>query len=216
MPSPSSSTLAGAAAELQLLSWRRETFALYLDVRRSPDPAAAWAAWREGRDRLFRDHPQTPLEPGTADSFGGLEYFGYDPALRTSAAVELEQERPLRLTVSSGEPIAFRRFARAVFSLSGTACELPLYWLEGYAGGLFLPFADGTSGDLTFGAGRYLLDTAKGADLGITEGRLVLDFNFAYNPSCAYRESWSCPLPPAESGLPVDVRAGELVPRSRH
>ena len=216
MPSPSSSTLAAAAAELQLLSWRRETFALYLDVRRSADPAAAWTAWREGRDRLFRDHPQTPLEPGTAELFRGLEYFGYDPAFRVPAAVEREQEHLLRLTVSSGEPIAFRRFARAVFALSGTACELPLYWLEGYAGGLFLPFADATSGEHTFGAGRYLLDTAKGADLGVAEGRLVLDFNFAYNPSCAYRASWSCPLPPAESRLPVAVRAGELVPRSRH
>jgi uncharacterized protein len=216
MPSPSSSTLAAAAAELQLLSWRRETFALYLDVRRGADPAAAWAAWREGRDRLFRDHPQTPLEPGTAESFRGLGYFGYDPAFRVSAAVEREEERPLRLTASSGEPIAFRRFARAIFALCGTACELPLYWLEGYAGGLFLPFADATSGDLTFGAGRYLLDTAKGADLGVAEGRLVLDFNFAYNPSCAYRASWSCPLPSAESRLPVAVRAGELAPRSRH
>jgi hypothetical protein len=208
--------LAAAAAELQLLSWRRETFALYLELRQSPDPAAAWAAWRDGRDRLFRDHPQTPLEPVAVESFRGLEYFGYDPAFRVPAAVEREEERPLRLTSSSGEPIAFRRFARAVFALAGTACELPLYWLEGYAGGLFLPFADATSGGLTFGAGRYLLDTVKGADLGVEEGRMVLDFNFAYNPSCAYRATWSCPLPPADSRLPVEVRAGEMAPRSRH
>jgi uncharacterized protein (DUF1684 family) len=216
MPSPSSSTLAAAAAELQLVSWRRETFALYLEVRRSADPAAAWAAWREGRDRLFRDHPQTPLEPVEAESFQGLEYFAYDPAFRVSATVEREQERPLRLASSKGEPFAFRRFARAVFALSGTACALPLYWLEGYGGGLFLPFADATTGGLTFGAGRYLLDTVKGADLGVAEGRLVLDFNFSYNPSCAYGPEWSCPLPPAESRLPMEVRAGELAPRLRH
>ena len=77
---------------------------------------------------------------------------------------------------------------------------LELYWLEGYGGGLFVPFADATSGRETYGAGRYLLDTVKGADLGQRGGRLVLDFNFAYQPSCAYDPRWTCPLtPPAQS-----------------
>jgi hypothetical protein len=83
--------------------------------------------------------------------------------------------------------------------------------IEGYGGGVYLPFADATSGATSYGGGRYLLDTVKGADLGMEEGRLVLDFNFAYNPSCAYDPRWTCPLPPPANRLPVDVRAGERV-----
>ena len=94
-----------------------------------------------------------------------------------------------------------------------------MYWLEGYGGGIWLPFADATSGADTYGGGRYLYDTIKGADLGAGERELVLDFNYAYNPSCAYDERWSCPLPPAENRLPFAVPAGERfaagLPRSR-
>jgi uncharacterized protein (DUF1684 family) len=83
--------------------------------------------------------------------------------------------------------------------------------MEGYAGGLFLPFRDGTNGTETYGAGRYVLDTAKGADLGAAAdgGSLVVDFNFAYQPSCAFDPRWACPLSPPENGLDVPVRAGE-------
>ena len=88
-------------------------------------------------------------------------------------------------------------------------CSLALYWLDGYGGGVFLPFADATRGDATYGGGRYLLDTVKGADLGEADGRLVLDFNFAYNPSCSYDPRWVCPLSPPENRLDVAVRAGE-------
>ena len=86
--------------------------------------------------------------------------------------------------------------------------------MEGYAGGLFLPFRDATSGSETYGAGRYLLDTVKGADLGGDPGRseLVLDFNMAYNPTCAYNASYDCPYPPRESVLSLPIRAGERLP----
>jgi len=77
--------------------------------------------------------------------------------------------------------------------------------------GLFLPFGDTTNGTTTYGGGRYLLDTAKGADLGGDDGGLVLDFNFAYNPSCAYDPRWVCPLAPPGNRLPVGVEAGERV-----
>ncbi len=103
----------------------------------------------------------------------------------------------------------FTRFATAGFELLGRELELDCYWLEGYAGGLFLPFGDATNGATTYAAGRYLLDTVKGADLGSGEGTLVLDFNFAYNPSCAYNERWVCPLAPNENRLPVAIQAGE-------
>jgi uncharacterized protein (DUF1684 family) len=189
--------------KLDLLDWKRRVFALYAEVRAADDPEAGWHRWREGRDELFRGHPQSP-RPGMEE----LAYFPYDAGLRFLAeVVPAEPER--RLIGSSGEePVAFTRFATARFD----GRELELYWLEGYGGGLFLPFRDETSGKDTYGAGRYLLDTVKGSDLGAVDGRLVLDFNFAYNPSCAYDPSWVCPLSPPANRLPVPIRAGELKP----
>jgi uncharacterized protein len=188
---------------LALLDWKRRVFSLYAEVRAADDPARAWGRWREVRGELFRDHPQSP-RPG----FDGPAYFPYDPAWRVLAEVEpAAPER--RLIGSSGdEPVAVTRFAVARFE----GHELELYWLDGYGGGLFLPFRDATAGAETYGAGRYLLDTVKGADLGAVDGRLVLDFNFAYNPSCAYDPKWLCPLSPPANRLPLEVRAGELVP----
>ena len=89
--------------------------------------------------------------------------------------------------------------------------RLAVYWLEGYGGGIWLPFTDATSGAETYGGGRYLYDTIKGADLGAGEREMVLDFNYAYNPSCAYDERWSCPLSPPENRLAFAVPAGERV-----
>jgi uncharacterized protein (DUF1684 family) len=196
-------------AELDLADWRREVFALYARVRASDDPRAAWEMWRRTRDRLFAEHPQSPLDEAGRAAFGGLPYHPYDPELRVTADVAPTAPADLELETSTGEPYRFRRFGIARFALSGRDLELPLYWLEGYGGGLFLPFADGTSGRTTYGAGRYLLDTVKGADLGTADGRLVLDFNFAYNPSCVYDPAWTCPLAPLANRLPVEIRAGE-------
>jgi hypothetical protein len=188
---------------LDLLEWKRRVFALYAEIRAATDPERAWARWCEERADLFARHPQSP-QPG----FEGLAYFPYDPAWRVPAEVEaVEPER--RLIGSSGdEPVAFTRFAVARFA----GIELELYWLDAYGGGLFLPFRDATAGRETYGAGRYLLDTVKGADLGAEGRRLVLDFNFAYNPSCAYDPSWLCPLAPPPNRLAIEIRAGELTP----
>jgi uncharacterized protein len=197
--------------ELALADWRRQISELYARIRASDDPRAAWELWRRTRDRLFGEHPQSPLDaPGRA-ALGGLPYHRYDPAARVTAAVVATEAAQLELETSTGTPYRFRRFAVARFALAGTDFELPLYWLEGYGGGLFLPFTDGTSGRTTYGAGRYLIDTAKGADLGTAGERLVLDFNFAYNPSCVYDPSWTCPLAPPANRLSVEVRAGERV-----
>ena len=93
--------------------------------------------------------------------------------------------------------------------------ELELYWIDVYGGGLFLPFRDATSGTETYGAGRYLLDTIKGADLGGDAAGLVVDFNYAYHPSCVYDPRWSCPLAPVANRLAVPIRAGERLPSTR-
>jgi uncharacterized protein (DUF1684 family) len=195
--------------ELQLLDWKRRVFALYAEVRAAADPRQAWDHWRRMRDELFRDHPQSPIPAGARPSVGGLRYFDYDPELRVLAAIEPGDGARQAIGSSGEEPILFRRFGSAHFELDGRSRELAVYLLEGYGGGVFLPFADTTRGSETYGGGRYLLDTVKGADLGEENGRLVLDFNFAYNPSCAYDPQWVCPLTPPENRLGVAVRAGE-------
>jgi uncharacterized protein len=200
--------------ELELLDWKRRIAELYADVRSSPDPEAAWAHWRTTRDELFRTHPQSPLEPDARTSFPGVPYFPYDRSRRVLAEVEPAEDEARQIAGSAGSSTTFRRFGRARFELDGAPLELELFWLEGYGGGVFLPFGDATSGQETYGGGRYVLDTVKGSDLGGLDGRLVLDFNFAYNPSCSYDPRWACPLTPPANRLEVAVRAGEQMPPS--
>lgn len=194
---------------LELLDWKRRIFELYAYAREAPGEEG-WRGWRDERDHLFGTHPETPL--AGASGFDGLAYFDYDPGARVLGEVVPAPEQELRLPVSTDEEIAATRSGRARFALHGTECSLDLYWITGYGGGLFLPFRDATSGSSTYGAGRYLYDTVKGADLGLEDGRLVLDFNFAYNPSCAYDPRWACPLAPTGSVLDVPVEAGEMTP----
>jgi uncharacterized protein len=197
---------------LALADWRLRVAALYLAEPREGEAAAA--AFRRGRDQLFRDHPQSPLDPGQRARFGGLAWFPYDPAARVAAAAR-PPEGDEELAVDTGGEdgtVRYRRVAR----LATPYGDLTLFWTTGYGGGLFLPFRDATAGRETYGAGRYLTDTIKGthgrgleADGPDGDGRVLLDFNYAYNPSCAYDARWACPLAPPENHLEPPVRAGE-------
>ncbi len=198
-----------ASEALTLLEWKRRIFALYEDVRSASEPREAWSLWRAVRDDLFANHPQSPLPPQRRDEFEGLPLFEYDPAARALGELREAEPRTYEIATSGEGSYSFTRIGVAGFELDGEKCELECYWLEGYGGGIFLPFADATSGEATYGAGRYLFDTVKGADLGTDDGRLVLDFNFAYNPSCCYDPRWVCPLAPPPNRLRVAVRAGE-------
>ena len=195
---------------LSLLDWKRRVFDLYRAVREASAPEAGWRLWRAGRDELFRAHAQSPLPPDARAGFDGLRYFAYDPGMRLIASVEPAPPAQVAIGASAGGPVVFERFGHARFGLDGAEQTLDLFWLDAYGGGLFVPFADKTSGSETYGAGRYLLDTVKGADLGRDGDGLVLDFNFAYNPSCAYDPRWACPLAPPGNRLALPVRAGEL------
>jgi len=205
-----------ASDHLDLLDWKRRIFDLYREVRQDPDTRAAWERWRTVRDELFRTHPQSPLPEEDRAPFPGLPYFDYDPSARVLADVVEADPEHYEITTSGDVQgtYGFTRFALARFDLEGRSLELELYWLDGYGGGQFLPFRDATSARTTYGAGRYLLDTVKGADLGAEGGRLVLDFNFAYNPSCAYDPRWVCPLTPPPNRLDVRIEAGERYPRN--
>jgi hypothetical protein len=197
-----------AADTLALLDWKRQVFSLYAAVR-ALEPEAGWVLWRETRDGLFRAHPQSPLPEERREAFEGLDYWAYDPEARVLAELEDVEAPPQPVQTSGTEPIAFQPFARAHFELRGEHLALEVSWLTAYGGGAFLCFRDATSGGESYGGGRYLLDTVKGADLGEEDGRLVLDFNFAYNPSCSYDPGWVCPLAPPANRLSVAVEAGE-------
>jgi hypothetical protein len=198
---------ASAAVDLSLWDWRRRVADLWHDVRAAATPEAGWRLWRETRAELFAHHPQTPLEPG-----GALPaYFDYDPALRFAVWLKAaRQTKPLFLPAGADGEVKLEPFAETAGLAEALGGELTLYWVTGYGGGVFLPFLDATSGKETYGGGRYLLDTIKSADHGaLPDGRTILDFNFAYNPSCYYSPRWVCPLAPRGNRLPAAVRGGE-------
>lgn len=194
---------------LAVLDWRRRVHALYGRVRAAAvdDPPAARAQWVAARDELFATHPASPLLPGDRAGFGGLRYAPYDPALRFQVEVEPAAAVDWEVATGTDGTVPFSR--AGVVRLPGVG-TLDVWWLGSYGGGLFLPLRDGLAGRGTYGGGRYLLDTAKGADLGGSGSRLVVDLNFAYNPSCAYDPAWACPLAPAGNRVAVPVAAGEL------
>jgi uncharacterized protein len=194
---------------LELLNWKRQVFSLYHEIRGDADPESAWTRWRQRRDELFREHPQSPLPAEQRRNFAGLTFFDYEPSARTIAEITAAAEESYDVPSSGESDFTLTRIATASFELGPDELRLELYWIEGYGGGLFLPFRDETSGNETYGAGRYLFDTVKGADLGMDGAGLVLDFNFAYNPSCAYDPQWVCPLAPPPNRLGVPIRAGE-------
>ena len=198
--------------ELDLLGWRRRIFAVYAEVREQ-GPEAGHRRWRAVRDGMFRAHPQSPLDAAGRAAFGGLRYFDYDPAMRFAARVDPRPGERVEIQTSGGEAMAMRRFGVVDLPVG----RLEVFWIDVYGGGVFVPFRDATSGTTTYGGGRYLLDTIKGADLGSTEhGELVLDFNFAYHPSCHYHHRWSCPLAPPANHLTVPIEAGEMAYGGQH
>ncbi|MGH8827073.1 MAG: DUF1684 domain-containing protein [Jiangellaceae bacterium] len=199
---------------MELWDHRRRVAELYRRVREGGPGEATWRSWRRDRDHLFAHHPQSALSPERRAAFTSLPYFPYDQAWRFEAEVEPLPQQPDLLAHSGQGRTLFRRFGRVRLEMAGAPVSLVLSWLDTYGGGVFLPFRDATNGQTTYGGGRYLLDTAKGADLGRDPrtGGLVFDLNFAYNPSCAYDPRWACPLAPAGNTVGMGVAAGELLP----
>jgi len=199
------------AAELELTDWRRQVNELYARVRAFADPAEGHAHWRAGRDDLFRGHPQSPLEGDDPLRATGIGYAPYDPSYRFELPLlAAEQPRTLSVPTPADGPIELDLVGHVELP-SPLDVRLDVWWLHQYGGGIFIPLRDGTAGTLTYGGGRYLLDTAKGADLGGSHERLVLDLNFAYHPSCRYNPAWVCPLAPAGNTTTVSVPVGEML-----
>ena len=196
-----------------LADWRRRVNDLYAEIRRSPDPQEAWRHWQLSRAELFRSHPMSPLPEADRGGYDNIPVFPYDPTLRF--AVDLVPVDGMALTSQIGADgqLAYHPIARTAGLDGRLGGELTVYWIDGYGGGLFLPFKDATCGSESYGGGRYAIDAIKGSDLGLDEdGRLIVDFNFAYNPSCAISDAYVYPLAPPENTLPAPVRAGERLP----
>ena len=200
-----------------LADWRRRVAALYAEVRAmaGTDPAVAWGHWRAVRERLYREHPQSPV-PAEARAAFGAAHFEHDPTLRFEVVVEPSPPPApgafaLELPNSGEDTLSFTRVGRIAIPFAAGARTLSVFWMAGYAGGLFIPFRDATNGQETYGAGRYLVDAAKSADLGgdPATNTLIVDFNFAFQPSCAFDPRWACPLAPPENRLDIAIRAGE-------
>ncbi|HVU13616.1 MAG TPA: DUF1684 domain-containing protein, partial [Phototrophicaceae bacterium] len=156
---------------------------------------------------------QSALDAVQKATFRGLNYYPYNPAYRLTAKVNINVE-PITYEYDlegDGHTIV-RQFGQVTFDLPTGIGTLGLFWIQGYGGGLFLPFGDATNKHATYGAGRYLYDTIKGADLGaggLQLDEIVLDFNYAYHPSCYYNPRWVCPLAPPQNRLAFPIEAGE-------
>jgi uncharacterized protein (DUF1684 family) len=186
--------------------WRRAVHGLYAEVRADPDPARAHAGWVAGRAALFRDHPATALQPGQE-----MHHAPYDPAYRFVLDLVPAEDEAWDYSTGTDGVVPFRRAGRFEIPDIGT---LDVWWLGSYGNGLFVPLRDATAGRTTYGAGRYLIDTVKGADLGRQSDGWVVDLNFSYNPSCAYDPAWACPLAPLGNRVDAEVPVGELTPTS--
>ena len=199
---------AATPPSLQVLDWRRRVHDLYAAVRAEDDPRSAHDLWRRGRDELFGSHPASALTEADRAGFRGLLVADYDPDYRFEATVERAETARMEVSTGTDGVVPFERVGVVTLGGLGT---LDVWWLASYGGGIFIPLKDATAGRPggTYGGGRYLLDTVKGADLGGAGDRLVLDLNFAYNPSCAYDEAWACPLAPPGNTLAVPLAVGE-------
>ena len=205
---------------LDLYDYRCRVAEMY-DLRRQAtldgeDAAMVLQHFREAREKLFASHPQSALDEEQKQKFQGLRYFPYNPAMCVVADIDTHVEQKiLTVVMNAEESMTMTTVGRLHFTIEGIVVALSLYWLNIYGGGLFLPFRDTTSPAESYGGGRYLFDTIKGSDFLATSGasgieRILLDFNYAYNPSCAYNDKWVCPLAPVENRLSVAIRAGEM------
>ncbi len=196
--------------QLELLDYRRRVSEIYAAVRAEAqtDPEQSHAFWRAARDELFRTHPQSPLAADHPFRETGIPYWPYNPELR----FELEllpptTDRPL--TLNTGDGTTTLTSIGHLELPEPLAGSVEVWWLDQYAGGVFVPLKDGSAGETSYGGGRYMLDTAKSSDLGGTDHSLIIDLNFLYHPSCRYDPAWVCPLAQAENRITATVSAGE-------
>ena len=194
---------------LELADWRRRVAVLYASVRAADDPAEGHALWRAGRDELFLTHPQSPLAADHPMRSAGVPYWPYDPAYRFVLPLQPAEPDVERVVPTSADGDVRQQLVGRLELPAPVGGSLDVWWLHQYGGGIFVPVKDATARVTSYGAGRYLLDTIKGADLGGDHASLVVDLNFLYHPSCRYDPRWDCPLAGPGNTLTAALEVGE-------
>lgn len=195
-----------------MADWRLQMQSLYAVLRAFDDPREAWELWKARYNELLATHPSSPMKTADKIKFRGIKVFDYDPKMRFE--VDITEDKGMMQFQDLGVEghAHYQQLGKTVGLKDALGQELSVYWMLGYGGGLFLPFRDKSAGFETFRTGRILLDALKGADLGLTkEGKVILDFNFAYHPSTMWDASVDYISVPDENHLPVKVIAGERV-----
>jgi uncharacterized protein (DUF1684 family) len=161
---------------------------------------------RADKDSYLRNDMDSPIPPNERPNFKGLKYFPPDQGYRVTSKLErFDMPKLFMIATSTGTRQAYLRYGAFTFEIEERSLKLIVYKSteDPYARSLFVPFSDETSGRETYAAGRYLdIEEQGGNDY-------ELDFNMAYNPYCAYSEEYTCPIPPVENKLPVNILAGE-------
>lgn len=159
--------------------------------------------FRKDKDEFYKHDQHSPLTHEQKHVFAGLHYFPENPDLKLEVTVEeFPEKQMIIMQTSTGSIQEYQRFGRFQFIVEGQPAELTIYEIDQE---YFLPFADALAGRETYGAGRYLEPHR------LHNGKFLVDFNYAYNPYCAYNPRWSCPIPPAENRINVSIRAGEKI-----
>lgn len=163
------------------------------------------AGYRARRDQFFAQHAHSPLSPEQKAAFTGLNYFPEREELAMELALDdsgTDVGEHVLLETTDGQQKAFHRAGRITFEHEGEPITLTIL-RDGVRGSLFIPFRDANAGQETYAVGRYLEPRLR------PDGAIEVDFNYAYNPFCAYGEGWSCPIPPEENHLATSILAGE-------
>ena len=159
----------------------------------------------------YSSNEDSPLTEEDLKSFKNLDFFPIDTAFRVTAKLKLHKDsKPFKMATTTDRLPVYKLYATATFTIKGKEFQLEIYQNEkltlspDYEDHLFLPFTDNTNGETSYGGGRYI-------DLNIPEGdEIIIDFNQAYNPYCAYNHKYSCPIPPEVNHLDTDIKAGVM------
>lgn len=165
-------------------------------------------AQRSQKDRYFREDPRTPVPEDERDDFEGLEYFPVDPDYRYEVELDrYDEPEPVVVGTSSDGEQEYLAWGEFAIEVDGASVTVTAYKGTRDEDRLWVPFRDETSGEETYGAGRYL--DLEPEHHRTDDGTWILDFNEAYNPTCAYSDHYECPLPPMDNWLDVRIEAGE-------
>jgi uncharacterized protein (DUF1684 family) len=199
-------------ASIAMADWRLQMQSLYAVLRGFDDPYEAWGLWKARYNELLATHPSSPMKTADKLTFRGIKMFEYDPAKRFEVDVTDDKGMMQFQDLGVDGHAHYQQLGKTVGLQDALGQELSVYWMLGYGGGLFVPFRDKSAGFDTFRTGRILIDAVKGADLGLTpDGKMILDFNFAYHPSTMWDVSIDYISVPDGNHLPVAVKAGERV-----